>query len=155
MFGSDIKNIFCRNCKCLIFNKSGCNITLNLCLSCICLQAKDSDDDEEVVQVDRDHFMDEFFEQVSHKHKHAFSKINNISSPHTVHINPVFGKKSGEERKTLNLLLKFESESRVQLQQSGQLLILTETETCSCFFTAQEDEFNLLEVKCLNLLKSD
>ncbi|XP_008285815.1 syntaxin-1B [Stegastes partitus] len=28
------------------------------------LQAKDSDDDEEVVQVDRDHFMDEFFEQV-------------------------------------------------------------------------------------------
>ncbi|XP_061568674.1 syntaxin-1B isoform X1 [Cololabis saira] len=26
--------------------------------------AKDSDDDEEVVQVDRDHFMDEFFEQV-------------------------------------------------------------------------------------------
>lgn len=29
-----------------------------------CLQAKDSDDDEEVVQVDRDHFMDEFFEQV-------------------------------------------------------------------------------------------
>uniref|UniRef100_A0A8C6SKA0 Syntaxin-1B n=1 Tax=Neogobius melanostomus TaxID=47308 RepID=A0A8C6SKA0_9GOBI len=27
-------------------------------------QAKDSDDDEEVVQVDRDHFMDEFFEQV-------------------------------------------------------------------------------------------
>ncbi|KAK7877320.1 hypothetical protein WMY93_031970 [Mugilogobius chulae] len=26
-------------------------------------QAKDSDDDEEVVQVDRDHFMDEFFEQ--------------------------------------------------------------------------------------------
>lgn len=31
-----------------------------------CLQAKDSDDDEEVVQVDRDHFMDEFFEQVRH-----------------------------------------------------------------------------------------
>lgn len=31
----------------------------------VCLQAKDSDDDEEVVQVDRDHFMDEFFEQVS------------------------------------------------------------------------------------------
>ena len=30
----------------------------------VCLQAKDSDDDEEVVQVDRDHFMDEFFEQV-------------------------------------------------------------------------------------------
>lgn len=30
----------------------------------LCLQAKDSDDDEEVVQVDRDHFMDEFFEQV-------------------------------------------------------------------------------------------
>uniref|UniRef100_A0A3Q1CNZ1 Syntaxin N-terminal domain-containing protein n=1 Tax=Amphiprion ocellaris TaxID=80972 RepID=A0A3Q1CNZ1_AMPOC len=29
-----------------------------------CVQAKDSDDDEEVVQVDRDHFMDEFFEQV-------------------------------------------------------------------------------------------
>lgn len=28
------------------------------------MQAKDSDDDEEVVQVDRDHFMDEFFEQV-------------------------------------------------------------------------------------------
>ncbi|XP_056144346.1 syntaxin-1B [Lampris incognitus] len=28
------------------------------------LFAKDSDDDEEVVQVDRDHFMDEFFEQV-------------------------------------------------------------------------------------------
>ncbi|KAM6913330.1 syntaxin-1B [Lycodopsis pacificus] len=28
------------------------------------LNAKDSDDDEEVVQVDRDHFMDEFFEQV-------------------------------------------------------------------------------------------
>lgn len=28
------------------------------------LQAKDSDDDEEVVHVDRDHFMDEFFEQV-------------------------------------------------------------------------------------------
>ncbi|KAK9534450.1 hypothetical protein VZT92_006896 [Zoarces viviparus] len=28
------------------------------------LWAKDSDDDEEVVQVDRDHFMDEFFEQV-------------------------------------------------------------------------------------------
>uniref|UniRef100_A0A3B4UVF8 Syntaxin-1B n=1 Tax=Seriola dumerili TaxID=41447 RepID=A0A3B4UVF8_SERDU len=28
------------------------------------LRAKDSDDDEEVVQVDRDHFMDEFFEQV-------------------------------------------------------------------------------------------
>nr|XP_006012214.1 PREDICTED: syntaxin-1B [Latimeria chalumnae] len=27
-------------------------------------QAKDSDDDEEVVHVDRDHFMDEFFEQV-------------------------------------------------------------------------------------------
>ncbi|TRY96277.1 hypothetical protein DNTS_024009, partial [Danionella cerebrum] len=26
--------------------------------------AKDSDDDEEVVHVDRDHFMDEFFEQV-------------------------------------------------------------------------------------------
>ena len=34
------------------------------CLS-VCPQAKDSDDDEEVVQVDRDHFMDEFFEQVS------------------------------------------------------------------------------------------
>lgn len=32
----------------------------------VCLQAKDSDDDEEVVQVDRDHFMDEFFEQVRH-----------------------------------------------------------------------------------------
>uniref|UniRef100_A0A672SU61 Syntaxin-1B n=1 Tax=Sinocyclocheilus grahami TaxID=75366 RepID=A0A672SU61_SINGR len=33
----------------------------------VCLflsQAKDSDDDEEVVHVDRDHFMDEFFEQV-------------------------------------------------------------------------------------------
>lgn len=30
----------------------------------VCVQAKDSDDDEEVVQVDRDHFMDEFFEQV-------------------------------------------------------------------------------------------
>lgn len=30
----------------------------------MCVQAKDSDDDEEVVQVDRDHFMDEFFEQV-------------------------------------------------------------------------------------------
>uniref|UniRef100_A0A8C3HAF6 Syntaxin-1B n=1 Tax=Chrysemys picta bellii TaxID=8478 RepID=A0A8C3HAF6_CHRPI len=28
------------------------------------LQAKDSDDEEEVVHVDRDHFMDEFFEQV-------------------------------------------------------------------------------------------
>ncbi len=28
-------------------------------------QAKDSDDDEEVVHVDRDHFMDEFFEQVN------------------------------------------------------------------------------------------
>lgn len=27
-------------------------------------QAKDSDDEEEVVHVDRDHFMDEFFEQV-------------------------------------------------------------------------------------------
>ncbi|MEQ2159480.1 Syntaxin-1B, partial [Goodea atripinnis] len=37
------------------------NLTLILSL---CLQAKDSDDDEEVVQVDRDHFMDEFFEQV-------------------------------------------------------------------------------------------
>lgn len=33
----------------------------------MCLQAKDSDDDEEVVQVDRDHFMDEFFEQVIHE----------------------------------------------------------------------------------------
>ncbi len=34
----------------------------------VCLflsQAKDSDDDEEVVHVDRDHFMDEFFEQVN------------------------------------------------------------------------------------------
>lgn len=29
------------------------------------LQAKDSDDEEEVVHVDRDHFMDEFFEQVT------------------------------------------------------------------------------------------
>lgn len=29
-----------------------------------CFQAKDSDDEEEVVHVDRDHFMDEFFEQV-------------------------------------------------------------------------------------------
>lgn len=28
-------------------------------------QAKDSDDEEEVVHVDRDHFMDEFFEQVT------------------------------------------------------------------------------------------
>uniref|UniRef100_A0A674P9Q4 Syntaxin-1B n=1 Tax=Takifugu rubripes TaxID=31033 RepID=A0A674P9Q4_TAKRU len=39
-----------------------------VCVTCVtdflCLQAKDSDDDEEVVQVDRDHFMDEFFEQV-------------------------------------------------------------------------------------------
>ncbi len=34
----------------------------------VCLflsQAKDSDDDEEVVHVDQDHFMDEFFEQVN------------------------------------------------------------------------------------------
>ncbi|KAL4674139.1 hypothetical protein H8959_018073 [Pygathrix nigripes] len=30
----------------------------------LCPQAKDSDDEEEVVHVDRDHFMDEFFEQV-------------------------------------------------------------------------------------------
>lgn len=28
-------------------------------------KAKDSDDEEEVVHVDRDHFMDEFFEQVT------------------------------------------------------------------------------------------
>lgn len=35
------------------------------CVSPLLFQAKDSDDDEEVVQVDRDHFMDEFFEQVS------------------------------------------------------------------------------------------
>lgn len=39
-----------------------------VCVTCLTdflfLQAKDSDDDEEVVQVDRDHFMDEFFEQV-------------------------------------------------------------------------------------------
>ncbi|EHB14292.1 Syntaxin-1B [Heterocephalus glaber] len=33
-------------------------------LAFLCLQAKDSDDEEEVVHVDRDHFMDEFFEQV-------------------------------------------------------------------------------------------
>lgn len=48
-------------------------LTCFLCVWCVtwrpdvfpvCLQAKDSDDDEEVVQVDRDHFMDEFFEQV-------------------------------------------------------------------------------------------
>lgn len=32
---------------------------------CFSSQAKDSDDDEEVVHVDRDHFMDEFFEQVN------------------------------------------------------------------------------------------
>lgn len=38
----------------------------------VCLQAKDSDDDEEVVQVDRDHFMDEFFEQVRHNNTHRF-----------------------------------------------------------------------------------
>lgn len=44
----------------------------------VCLQAKDSDDDEEVVQVDRDHFMDEFFEQVRYdsqswrKQTHSF-----------------------------------------------------------------------------------
>lgn len=51
-----------------------------LCLQLLflsCVQAKDSDDDEEVVQVDRDHFMDEFFEQVSvsqtrtNSHKHT------------------------------------------------------------------------------------
>lgn len=34
-------------------------------LALLCFQAKDSDDEEEVVHVDRDHFMDEFFEQVS------------------------------------------------------------------------------------------
>lgn len=33
-------------------------------LALLCFQAKDSDDEEEVVHVDRDHFMDEFFEQV-------------------------------------------------------------------------------------------
>ena len=49
------------------------------------LQAKDSDDDEEVVQVDRDHFMDEFFEQVqynnahtSRTHTHGNAKIHRV-----------------------------------------------------------------------------
>ena len=37
----------------------------------LCPQAKDSDDDEEVVQVDRDHFMDEFFEQVRRHNTHV------------------------------------------------------------------------------------
>lgn len=41
----------------------------------VCVQAKDSDDDEEVVQVDRDHFMDEFFEQVSLHRRHGTSRV--------------------------------------------------------------------------------
>nr|XP_027804398.2 syntaxin-1B isoform X4 [Marmota flaviventris] len=49
-----------------------CVFTCNFAWVCVrvsfnmtaCLHAKDSDDEEEVVHVDRDHFMDEFFEQV-------------------------------------------------------------------------------------------
>lgn len=41
-----------------------CKVHTLICALVVCWQAKDSDDEEEVVHVDRDHFMDEFFEQV-------------------------------------------------------------------------------------------
>lgn len=52
-----------------------CYVTLHEVFP-VCLQAKDSDDDEEVVQVDRDHFMDEFFEQVRHIQLQTTQSLN-------------------------------------------------------------------------------
>lgn len=48
----------------ILFHQGANQICSEPHLHPLCPQAKDSDDDEEVVQVDRDHFMDEFFEQV-------------------------------------------------------------------------------------------
>ncbi|NP_001117929.1 syntaxin 1B [Oncorhynchus mykiss] len=48
--------------------------------------AKDSDDDEEVVQVDRDHFMDEFFEQVEEIRvciDKLFSRVEQVKKQHS------------------------------------------------------------------------
>lgn len=56
-------------------------------------QAKDSDDEEEVVHVDRDHFMDEFFEQVragageeASGHLEIFTERIPIAAPRTMSV---------------------------------------------------------------------
>ncbi|CAH2307960.1 syntaxin-1B [Pelobates cultripes] len=44
--------------------------------------AKDSDDDEEIVHVDRDHFMDEFFEQIKMDSQMTKQALNEIETRH-------------------------------------------------------------------------
>lgn len=59
---------------------------------CLVSQAKDSDDEEEVVHVDRDHFMDEFFEQVTESpipQAQNLAPSQQLPPPHSLVLHPV------------------------------------------------------------------